>query len=95
MSLGRFEIFPRDPPTGRLGGGGGGGGGGVGPTLDFLRSPTGPLGEGGVLWTLDTFQKVKSTLQTRGNPVKITCKSLLKRTFRPLAGNLEGLLDGG
>ena len=29
-------------------------------------------------WTLDFSGKVKSALQTRGDPMKITCKSLLK-----------------
>ena len=61
MDLGRFEISKGPSNRGGL-------------DLGLFEKSNRPSWRGGVgLWT---FHKVKSTLETRGNPVKITCKSL-------------------
>ena len=58
--------------------------------MDFLRSPTDPLGGGVGLWT---FQQVKSTLKMRGKPIKMPVNPLKTHNFRLLAALLEGLLE--
>ena len=63
--------------------------------MDFLRSPTDPLGGGG--WTLD-FSEGQIDPQMRGNHIKIACKSLENTHFSPTRcafGGSLGTFRGG
>ena len=62
--------------------------------LDFLRSPTDPLGGGS--WTLYFPESQIGPPKTRGNPVTINLKSINRLTNAiccPFSAHFEGLLD--